>query len=488
MVNKGSRWDGRGPHHRFGAARRDARGARPRAGGRPPRRGVVSHAPGSARATELAAAQGPDLRAASRRAVRRAAPAGCARPGPRGTSPLFGEAGSARPGSRAPGHHAAGAPPKRDLEDVVGGSILAWLGGVAILAGLAFLLTIAISRGWLDETMRTVLGGALSAALLATGVYLREHKDRTEAALAAAAVGVAGLFGTLLIAGAGYELIPTATALVGALIVGTTATVLAIRWNAPLMGWLGLLGALWAPTALGALDAVAFLAVAYAATVAVVVWQRWNALAWAAFVTAALQLIVWLWDASPTETGRLVVLVTFGLLTAALAFGLEARRASVNWNAAALLVLNALLLAVSYGDHDGWLIALAAAHFVAGLAATRTPGISRPVALVTLGIAVGLADLALVAMADGLPVVLGWAGPVLAFAALLGARRRPAAVEAFVNDVRLAFPVAPRDDAATGRPAGTSSAAATGAPREDAATGRPTGQQPASDDGPDVSG
>src|SRR3954466_4194420 len=90
--------------------------------------------------------------------------------------------------------------PRRDLEDFVGGSLLAWLGGIAVLAGLAFLLTIAISSGWIGEGARTVLARRLSAGLLGAGVWLREKKARTEASLAAAAVGVAGLFGTLVVA------------------------------------------------------------------------------------------------------------------------------------------------------------------------------------------------------------------------------------------------------------------------------------------------
>src|SRR4051812_18865586 len=79
----------------------------------------------------------------------------------------------------------------RDFEDLLGGTALAWLGGIAVLVGLAFLLTMAVSRGWLGEEVRTALAGAASLALLALGVRLRERR-RNEAAPAAAAVGVAG--------------------------------------------------------------------------------------------------------------------------------------------------------------------------------------------------------------------------------------------------------------------------------------------------------
>src|SRR4051812_19964212 len=76
------------------------------------------------------------------------------------------------------------APPRQlDLEDFLGGSVLAWLGGTAVVAGLAFLLTVAVSRGWLGEGARTALAGALSLGLLGCGVRLRERRGRNDAAL-----------------------------------------------------------------------------------------------------------------------------------------------------------------------------------------------------------------------------------------------------------------------------------------------------------------
>ena len=70
----------------------------------------------------------------------------------------------AAPAARRPAAPRPVAPPKpaRDIEDYLGGNVLAWVGGFAVLAGLAFLLTIAISRGWLGEGARTLLAGGLS--------------------------------------------------------------------------------------------------------------------------------------------------------------------------------------------------------------------------------------------------------------------------------------------------------------------------------------
>ncbi len=296
-----------------------------------------------------------------------------------------------------------------------------------MLAGLAFLLTIAISRGWLGEAERTLLAGALSIGLLAVGVWLRERRDRTEAALAAAAVGVAGLFGTLVVAGPVYDLIPNALALFGAAAVGAAATTLALRWKTEAFAWLGLLGALWAPAALGALDTggVPFLAIAFAAAVAVLVWRRWEPLAWASTATVTVQWLWWLYDSSPGDTAAVAVLITFGALTTALAVGLEARTRGLNVSAAVLVPATALVIAAAGWDQldgDVWLAALAVAHLALGLAFTRVPRISRVLALITIGTGVLLADAAAVELSGGAALALVWAASSLVFAALLGAR------------------------------------------------------------------
>jgi uncharacterized membrane protein len=314
-----------------------------------------------------------------------------------------------------------------DLEEFLGGSVLAWLGGVAVLAGLAFLLTIAVSRGWLGEGARTALAGALSLGLLAVGVRLRERRGRNDAALSAAAAGIAGAFGTLVVAGPVYDLVPTALALLGALAVGGTATALAVRWRAQVMGWIGLTGALLAPSVLGASfegGGIPYLVVAYAATVAVLVWQRWTALGFAAFALGTPQWLFWLYWDEPGTAPTLALLVVFGALTTVAAIGFELRRRDehVRKSAAALLVLNALVLAAAGWDlldSDAWLVAIAAAHLAVGLAGNRIPRVSRELALIALGLGIVLGDVALAALTSGLPLALAWTAGAVGFGALL---------------------------------------------------------------------
>src|SRR5215211_5221312 len=77
------------------------------------------------------------------------------------------------------------------LEDLVGGRLLGWAGGLAVLVGLVFLLVIAASRGWIGEEERVVMAAGTSLLLLGLGARLHERQARNEAAVAAAATGIA---------------------------------------------------------------------------------------------------------------------------------------------------------------------------------------------------------------------------------------------------------------------------------------------------------
>jgi uncharacterized membrane protein len=65
-------------------------------------------------------------------------------------------------------------PPREplDLEELLGGRVLGWVGGVAVVLAAVFFLAMAIHNGWIDEPTRVVLAFAASAALTAVGVWL----------------------------------------------------------------------------------------------------------------------------------------------------------------------------------------------------------------------------------------------------------------------------------------------------------------------------
>lgn len=327
------------------------------------------------------------------------------------------------------------AQPRPSLEDLLGGRVLAWIGGVAMLVGLVLFFALAVSSGWIGETGRVLLVAAGSLGLLGLGVWLHDARGRTDAALASVATGIAGLFISVTVASRVYELVPAEAGFVLALGVGAVATWVAVAWEARVVGALGIVGALLAPAFVGAPSdqgTMALLFAASASAVAVLVWQRWDWLGFAVVLVTAPQWIVWV-GTDPGVPEALVGMTLFGLVGAAAAAGYELRvRADgLRPSSSFLLSLNAVLLATAGSiaftvqDHEvavkGWLAALALAHLCLGLIGLRSERVARELSLLALVIAVMLGDLAYATTFSGTLLAAGFAAAVVLFG-ILGRR------------------------------------------------------------------
>ncbi|MDQ1632811.1 MAG: hypothetical protein QOC80_2783, partial [Frankiaceae bacterium] len=329
--------------------------------------------------------------------------------------------------------------PPIDLEELLGGRLLALVGGVAVLVGIAFFVALAINHGWIDETTRVSMAASASAALFAAGVWLYERRGSTQASLAMVGTAIAGLFLTLTAATALYHLLPVPLALPFALGIGAVATVVAVRWDSRTVAGLGIGGALLTPLFGDALTTpgMAFLAVASASAAAVLVWRRWRWLAVAASVLTLGQVSLWAGLEYPTGTQVVVVLAVFVVINLALVLGYEVRdsSATLERSTALLVPFGGLVLgSLGYaglphgpGELAGgmWLIGLAVAHAAAAAVAGYLRSVSDEIALVLLGAAVVLGDIAFGMLGNGWVLGLGWAGSALGLAVI--ARRRPQA-------------------------------------------------------------
>src|SRR3954452_2675383 len=289
-----------------------------------------------------------------------------------------------------------------DLEELLGGRVLALVGGVTVIVGLVFLIALAVQRGWLGEEARTALAFLGSATLLGLGAWLYETRGRTQAALAACGTGLAGLFLSLTAATVLYDLLPVGAALAGAFVFGAVGAGLAVRWNSRTIGALGILGALAAPLLVGATDnaeSLLFLAIAEAAAIAVLVWRRWSWLRVAAVAIVLAQLAGWVFSADPSWTRGFVVLALFGVLNLLAATIHELRTKGDDGMASAVLitangVVVGLLGAWVAGDGwDGghtaavgwWIAGVALAHVLAGLVLLCFQRESRAIAIWLFG-------------------------------------------------------------------------------------------------------
>jgi uncharacterized membrane protein len=329
------------------------------------------------------------------------------------------------------------------LSDLVGGRVLAWIGGLAVVLAIILFLGLAISHGWIDEPARVMLAGIASIALLVGGVWLHGHRGRTEAARTMVGAGTAGLFATLTVAGTLYSLVAPLVCVAGALVVGAVATNLAIRWAGRAIAALGLGGALLAPVLVGAPPGIATLAMlgvagAYAMTVAV--RENWQWLGLGTVVACAPQWAGW---ALRTRPGVLefAVVAGFAVLGVAGGVGAELVRVIAGRGAArsahpadtasgaaasvVLVCLNACVAAlVGYvglsrsAGHKAavlWLVALAALHAGVGLAPALA-ALSGRTRTLLVGIGLLLADVAFGLSAHGIVLTLGWALVSVVFA------------------------------------------------------------------------
>jgi uncharacterized membrane protein len=316
------------------------------------------------------------------------------------------------------------------LGDLIGGRILAWLGGVATLLGIVLFLGLAISQGWIGEEARILLAAAASTALMVAGAWLHDRRGRTEAAIVMVGTATAGLFVTLVVASDVYQLLPGMPAVAGSMLVGALATVLAIRWAGRAIGGLGLMGALLSPALVAApVDptTVALLVVIAACAMCVVVWQRWGWLALGTVVICAPQWATWLLAGQPAAVDVLVLALFAALgLLGAIGAQLRSSQDRLLPTSAAVAALSACTVAavgrVALDDAAGaaagnlWLAALAGVHLSAGMWQFRRAPISLPLRQLLILIGVTLADVAFGLSVHGVALAVGWSASAVAFA------------------------------------------------------------------------
>lgn len=351
------------------------------------------------------------------------------------------------PATIGPGHEFRPAPPLPEpfrarpargasFEEVFGGRVLAWIGGLAILIGAVLFMGMAISRGWLDEETRTVIGMLGSLGLLLAGIWLHESKGRSEAARAAVASGISGLYVTLVVATQVYELIPPGVGLLLAALIAAAGMAIAVRWSSQLVAAIGSLGALGAPLLVDVGDlgsSLGFVLVALVAVTGIVVWQRWGWLVLGAFAVSAPQLIAWIaanQDGEGTVPLVLIALFAFWALYLAGAFGYELRSREPGQLPVASLVQlfasSALVVGAGYqvldatGAEDAavvWMFGCSALLAALGGLALRL-SIHREIGSLLIGVGIGVSALAFAAALSGPALVIAWAAEAVVFAYL----------------------------------------------------------------------
>lgn len=324
-------------------------------------------------------------------------------------------------------------PPKAqfDLEELLGGRVLGWVGGIAVSVAAVFFVVMAVRNGWIGVSARMELAFAASAALVALGVWLYERRVKAQAALATVAAGLAALYASDAATTLRYDLVSPSVGLVIAGIIGALALGTAVRWSSQEIAGIGIVGSLLAPLFVDVephTSALVFMTIALLAAIGVVLHQRWTWLAAVAYVVSVPQAAAWLYDEHGYHLGlTIAVAAAFWLLYVVAALGHELRAPTdeLRLSSASLLFTNATIAAAGVwwliddaGHRSGanaWLFALAGAHVVLGGLVHRSRA-SREIALLLYAVGIALVGIAFAVALDGPALVGAWSAEAVALA------------------------------------------------------------------------
>lgn len=135
------------------------------------------------------------------------------------------------------------------FEDLAGGKLPIWVGGIALVFAAIFLVRYSIEQGLLRPPIRTALAGLFGLVLLAASEAARRVERFAEdprVGQALAGAGIASLYATLYMAGELYFLIPPATTIALMAVVTAAALFLSLRHGPP-TATMGLVGGFAAP-------------------------------------------------------------------------------------------------------------------------------------------------------------------------------------------------------------------------------------------------
>ena len=324
-----------------------------------------------------------------------------------------------------------------DYEEFVIGRGLAWVGGLAVLIGAVFFLSLAFSRGWIGPSARVVIGVAAATIFILGGGYFFERKDATFGnVLVSGGLGIMSL--SMLAATRLYDLIPIEIGLGVTLASAGLAALIAVRANLQIVAGYGIVAAMAAPPILGADPngaTIAFLAAALVGTTCIALYKTWRWLAPLAFVLTAPQFAVWVLDDAPATVG-ILALAGFWVLQAVSAGGEEfrIRKWKLSPSSATLMLANAAFLVwAGFNLLDGenadlhgvFLFGVAIAHGILGGYFLRNEGDRHPFGMLAFGTGLAALTMAVPVQFGGNVVTLAWISEAAALAWVYSRLRNP---------------------------------------------------------------
>jgi uncharacterized membrane protein len=271
------------------------------------------------------------------------------------------ESGQARQADESAGARENGAaagvlPARRDLEQLIGGSLLNWVGIIAVSLAVGFFLKYAFENEWIGSVGRVLLGGVAGCAILAFAERLRARGYNAYASVLSGG-GILILYLTVYAARVFYDLIGVVPAFLLMIAVTTVAVLLAARYHAYPIAVLGLIGGFMTPVLLSTgvdnqLALFSYIALLNSGVLALAYFKRWRSLNHMAFGATVLMFTGWAlrWYDPTKLWPTLFFLTLFFLMFNALGIVYNViKQRPARWFDISLIITNAtLFFAASY--------------------------------------------------------------------------------------------------------------------------------------------
>jgi uncharacterized membrane protein len=311
------------------------------------------------------------------------------------------------------------------LETVIGGNWLNKIGIVAIVLGMTYFLKYAIENRWIGEMGRVVLGVITGLGLLFCGEALQRRQYRAYG-ITIAAGGIAILYFSIFAAFNFYSLITQLPALFLMVMITTSAVVMALRYDANVIAWIGILGGFLTPVMLSTgrdnqVGLFIYIALLDSGVLALAYFKEWRTLNLLAFLLTQLTFLAWVsgfyTEAKLWRTEFFLTL--FFLIFAVMSFlyNVVHRKASqardltlIFMNGAVYFLWTYSLLQSKYFDYLGLYAVLMAAVYVAlGSVAHRRSRQDNLLFLIFLSMALTCLTLAIPIQLKQNWITVGWA-------------------------------------------------------------------------------